>query len=294
MIIESHTPLLSIGGGFNVNCPYCDTKIDSFNLGINPIEDYCNCWKCGSHNLHEVLSTLLNVPKRDLNDILSSYKGRNTNLPSPSSRKALGRNLVLPTDGFTKSEYRYLEKRGFDPDFLHEKYGVVGGGFTRKWHDRIIIPIYFNNVIVSWVGRSILGAKEIKELGIPRYKNLSIEESIINPKDIFYNLDNCRKGEVVLTEGCFDVIRFGDDWICSLGTQLTQTQLKLLYERFNKVYIMFDNEVEAQEKARKFGMQIASMGIEVEVVDAYSEFNVNDGGECNEEQVLKIRKELGL
>lgn len=281
-------------GWVNVNCPYCDTKIDSFNLGINPEEDYCNCWKCGSHDIYEVLSKALNIPMRDVVDVIKPYRGSRTLLPSVSSRRPMRTSLSLPSDGFTPKERKYLEKRNFDVDFLHDKYGVVGGGISGRWKFRIIIPIYYNNKLVSWTARSVLSKDELKELDIPRYKNLSIEESVINPKDIFYNLDNCRKDVVVLTEGCFDVIRFGDDWICSLGTQLTQNQLKLLYERFNKVYIMFDNEEEAQEKARKFGMQIASMGIEVEVVDAYSDYGVNDGAECNEQQVLEIRKELNL
>lgn len=281
-------------GWVNINCPFCDTKIDSFNLGVNPEEDYCTCWKCGYHDLYEVLSKVLNVPKRDIVDVLKPYRGTRSLIPSISSRKPMKSKLWLPNDGFTKNERKYLESRDFDVDFLHEKYGVVGGGITGRWKFRIIIPIYYNNQLVSWTARSILSKEQLKEYDIPRYKNLSIEESVINPKDIFFNLDNCKKDVVVLTEGSFDVMRFGDDWMCSLGTQLTQNQLKLLYERFSKVYIMFDNEVEAQEKARKFGMQIAGMGLEVEVVDAYSDFGVNDGAECNEKQVKQIRKELGL
>ena len=281
-------------GWVNSNCPYCDTKLDSFNMGFNPTGEYCNCWKCGTHELKDSLSLILRIPKREMDDVIKPFKGKNAISSNLGRKIALAKSLELPSDGFTKAERRYLEKRDYDPDLLHDKYGVVGGGITGKWKYRIIIPIYYNHRLVSWTARSILGKDEIKELGIPRYKNLSIEESVMNPKDTFFNLDNCRHDEVVLTEGSFDVMRFGDDWMCSLGTQLTQNQLRLLSERFRKVYMMFDNEDEAQDKARKFAMQIASMGLEVEVVDAYSEFNVNDGGDCNAEQVLKIRKELGL
>lgn len=299
-IIEFLIPQPLIGGGFNVNCPWCDTKKDSFNLGINPSEDYGNCWKCGGHDIKDVLALLLGIPRRDVSDIIKPYMGRKSNLPSVSTRKASATFLSLPSDTFTSKERKYLEKRGFDADYLHEKYGVVGGGITGKWKFRIIIPIYYKGRLVSWTARSILSKDELKELDLPRYKNLSIEESVYPAKDIFFNLDNCVGDSVVLTEGCFDVMRLGDingnsdNVICSLGTQLTQAQIRLLSERFNKVYIMFDNEAEAQEKARKFGMQIASMGLEVEVIDAFSEFGVNDGAECNEEQVASIRRELGF
>ncbi len=279
-------------GWTNVSCPYCDTKVDSFNMGFNP-DGHCNCWKCGNHDIKDVLSLVLRIPRREVEDVLKVYRGRLSS-DIVTKRKALAQSLELPTEGFTKAERKYLKNRDYDPDYLHEKYGLVGGGITGRWKGRIIIPIYYNHRLVSWTARSILPKDEIKAFKIPRYKNLSIEESVMNPKDTFFNLDNCRHDEVVLTEGSFDVMRFGDDWMCSLGTQLTQNQLRILSERFKKVYIMFDNEPEAQEKARLFGMQIASMGLEVEVVDAYSEFNVNDGGDCNAEQVLKIRKELGL
>lgn len=280
-------------GWINTNCPYCDTKVDSFNMGFSPTDEFCNCWKCGNHDLKDTLSLVLRIPRQEMNGVLRPYLGR-FNLSQSSKKIALAKSLSLPGDGFTNKERRYLEKRNYDPDFLHDKYGVVGGGITGKWKFRIIIPIYYNHRLVSWVARSIFSKDRIKELDIPRYKNLSIEESVMNPKDTFFNLDNCRHDEVVLTEGAFDVMRFGDDWLCSLGTQLSQAQLKILCERFGKVYVMFDNEKEAQEKARKFAMQIASMGLEAEVVDAYSEYGVNDGGDCNEEQVREIRQELGL
>lgn len=53
-------------------------------------------------------------------------------------------------------------------------------------------------------------------------------------------------------------------------------------------------EKEAQEKAKKYGMQIASMGVEVEVVNAYEDFNKNDGGELTPDEVEIIKKELGI
>ena len=59
-------------------------------------------------------------------------------------------------------------------------------------------------------------------------------------------------------------------------------------------HIMFDNEKEAQKKARKFGLELSVMGVDVEVVDAYSDYDVNDGAELSENQVKEIKRELGL
>lgn len=281
-------------GWINVECPFC-TSEHPMHLGFNPAGNYCTCWNCGGHNLKETLSKVLSVPIKDIPQIIEEYEGTSSliyRLNDKKKPKAL--RLELPTDTFTKQERKYLTSRNFNPKFLHEKYKIVGGGITGPWKYRIIIPLILDGKIVSWTGRSIFNKEKIKELEIPRYKNLSIEQSVIDCKSVLYNIDNCKGKTVVLTEGAFDVIRLGDNFICSFGTELSQSQISVLSERFETVLIMFDNELHAQEKARKFGMQLSSIGLNVEVVDAYSDFNVNDGAELNDEQVKIIRRELGL
>lgn len=279
-------------GWTNVTCPFCDDK--TFNGGFNNAGDYYHCWKCGGHNFKQALARTVNILFNEVDTLIEQYAGRNSVLNALNKKQAKATKLILPTDTFTPAERKYLKERNFSPKLLHEKYKIVGGGITGSWKYRIIIPLVLNGKIVSWTGRSILSKNKIQELKIPRYKNLSIEQSVINPKDILYNLDNCKDKIAVLTEGAFDVIRLGDGFFCSFGTELTQSQISIIKQRFDKVFVMFDNEKEAQVKARKFGLQIASIGVEVEIVDAYSEFNKNDGGELNAEEVAVIRKELGF
>lgn len=274
----------------NTRCCFCGGS--SYKLGFNPQEDYCACFACGGHDLYDALSRLLNVPKNQLKELLSNYAGR-VNVTKELNHKIINK-LELPTNEFTKAERKYLESRGFDPDYLHDKYKIVGGGIVGKWKHRIIIPILLNGKVVSWTGRSILSKERLIELEIPRYKNLAIDDSIIDPKSTLFNLDNCDKDSVILTEGAFDVLRLGDDCVCSFGTELSQTQVGIIKDSFKKVYIMFDNEKEAQKKARKFGLELSVMGVDVEVVDAYSDYDVNDGAELSENQVKEIKKELGL
>lgn len=263
-------------------------------MGFNPAGDYCHCWKCGGNDLNRTLSLLLGIPKTELPSVLSQYEGRSGVLQELNKKTAKAKHLELPNQGFTSAERKYLLSRNFSPRFLHEKYGVVGGGIAGRWKFRIIIPVYLNGKLVSWTGRSILDKQTLKEKEIPRYKNLSIEESVINIKECLFNIDNCRKNVAVLVEGSFDVMRLGDDFMCSMGTELTQNQIGILYQRFKKIFIAFDNEPEAQKKARKFGMELASIGVEVEVVNIYEDFNKNDGGELSDDEVKIIHKELGL
>ena len=280
-------------GWVNLHCPYCGGS--SYKLGFNPSGDYCTCFACGGHNLRKTLSIVLSVPQNQLDDVLIQYQGRSGILYELNNKKTpKAIKLDLPDNGFTKAERKYLLKRNFYPRLLHEKYGVTGGGMTGKWKYRIIIPLIVGGRVVSWTARSILSKNEVDELKIPRYKNLSVEDSVIDCKRTLFNLDNSTRDKVILTEGCFDVMRFGDDTICSFGTTLTEEQLKVIQQRFKRVFILFDDEPEAQMKARKYGLQISAMGCEVEIVNAYSDYGVNDGAELTDEQVIEIKKELGV
>ena len=277
-------------GWVNVECPFCYSSTHQKHLGFNPYGDYCHCWKCGGKNIRATLSRLLSIPSNYVDDVMRDYRGRNIQLNNLNKKSKAIHRLELPTDTFLPIERKYLKGRNFNPKHLHDKYKIVGGGMTGKWKYRIIIPLILNGKIVSWTARSILSKERLSELDIPRYKNLSIEESIINPKETWYNLDNCHGDSVVILEGCFDVIRFGDNSICSLGTSVTQEQIRVIQSRFKKVYILFDNEKEAQEKARKLGLNLSSVGLEVEIIDAFGDFGKNDMAELTEKEVEKIKK----
>ena len=280
-------------GWVNLKCPYCGGS--SYKFGFNPKDDYCTCFACGSHPLRKSLSIVLSVPLKDLDDVLINYQGRNGVLNELNEKKSPKPvKLELPTDTFISAERKYLKSRGFNPSYLNEKYNVVGGGMTGSWKYRIIIPLIVGGRIVSWTGRSILSKDKLEELKIPRYKNLSIDDSVIDCKSTLFNLDNCPGKTVVLTEGPMDVLKFDGPAICSFGTQMTEIQLKIIADRFNKVFVMFDNETEAQKKAKKYGIQLSSLGVDVEIVDAFSDFNRNDMGECSESEIKQIKKELGL
>jgi hypothetical protein len=273
---------------------YCTSSSHSKHLGFNLADGHCACWKCGGHQATPTLARLLAIPSGEVNQVLAQYETRNVAVARLNKRIPLAKHLQLPTDTFTPAERKYLLSRNFSPRYLHEKYGVVGGGIAGEWKYRIIIPLIINGKIVSWTGRTILSKKKADELKIPRYKNLSIEESCVNPKTSLFNLDNCNKSRVILTEGAFDCFMLGDNSMCCFGSALTEEQIAVIAGRFEKVFILFDNEPEAQEKARKYGMQIASMGVEVEVVNAYEDFNKNDGGELTHDEVEIIKNELGV
>lgn len=285
-------------GWVNINCPYCKNPPDThFNGGFNISNPRYSCFRCGSHSYYDVLSSVLNIPINQVNNILSSYY---VNTPVEDDKKiAKGENLNLPGGKLNEQEKQYLINRGYNINYLIDKFHIRGGGIVGEWAYRIILPIYYKRVLISWVGRTILSKddlKKYKEMGveIPRYKNLDIEQSVISPKEVFFNLDNSIKDYVIIVEGPFDTLKMGNDCICSLGTSVTRQQELFLKEHYKKVFICFDNEYEAQNKARHLGRNLASLGMDVEVVNICEPFNKNDPGELTYEEVKIIKDELGL
>ena len=277
----------------HINCPFCKKPVDThFNGGFFSLKPVFNCFRCGVHSYYDAVSLTLNISISETHKLLESYEYI---LKETFEKKvAKAEHLDLPGYHLDENEKEYLRGRGFNVEYLESKFHIRGGGIAGDWSYRILIPIYFNHVLVSWTGRSILPKDVIEELGIPRYKNLSIEQSVINSKEIFFNLDNCNGKEVILVEGPMDVLKMGDQTVCSLGTSVTREQELFLTKRFEKVYIAFDNEPAAQEKAKHLGMNLSSAGMKVEVVNICEDFNKNDPGELTEEEVRQIKKELNF
>jgi hypothetical protein len=192
----------------------------------------------------------------------------------------------LPGDELNFAEKAYLSGRGFDPDYLVRKYKIQGGGIAGRWKYRIIIPIFFNGQVVSFTARDITGKQD------PRYKNLSIEESVVDPKTIFYNIDNARGSTVCLLEGPADVWRMGNDFICSFGTSMEEAQIKFLSRNFKEVLIMFDPEPLAQQKARKYAEALSVIGgLSTYLIDMEYEC---DPGDLSDDQARRLRRDLGF
>ncbi len=275
----------------HVNCKFCKDPIDThFNGGFYELNPRYYCWRCGSHSYYDAISKLLNISIADTKKLFQTY----TYISEKKAPERIARaeHLDLPGYPLNEKERAYLISRGYDVDYLISKFHIRGGGLTGEWAYRILVPIYYKGVLVSWTGRSILDRKTIDELKIPRYKNLAIEQSVINPKEIFFNVDNCNGDSVILAEGPFDVLKMSDDTICSLGTSVTREQELFLANNFKKVFIAFDNEPAAQAKAKHLGMNLSSAGMKVEVVNICEDFGKNDPGELTEEEVRQIKKEL--
>ena len=270
-------------GWVNIRCPFCS---DSSNHGgLNISKGYYNCWKCGPKKLEVILKNILGINYYKAAEIVKEYSGRNQilNILNKKEKKEVLK-VDLQGEKLNNIHKKYLKKRKYNPAFLEKKYNLLGTGFVGEWKYRIIIPIYFNNRLVSFQGRDYTGKAKL------RYKTLKDDLSIISPKRIFYNLDNCRGGRIAVMEGAPDVWRFGDNFIATLGTGMTDYQIKIL-SKYDTVFFIFDPDEEAQERAEKYASSVSAFGIFTEIIDLGGE---KDPGERSEEELKYIKKELKL
>lgn len=268
-------------GWLNIQCPLCDD--DSDHGGFNLYGDYYHCWRCGRHNTEEVIKTLLNVSWAKAKEIKFEYTERSRILDNLNKKdKKSVKKIGMPGEKLQKRHKKYLKKRNFDPDFIEKKYKITGTGIVGDYKYRIIIPIYYKNILVSFQGRDITDQQQI------RYKNLAVEKSIMNPKHILYNIDNCYSDRIGIVEGVFDVWRMGDGFVSCFGTSITERQIKIL-SKYKNIFFLFDPEEEARQKAKKTAYQLSAFGCKVEIIDLEKD---QDPAQLTEEDVYNIRKEL--
>lgn len=266
-------------------CIFCEDPSD--HLGWHVSGKFVNCWRCGGHSIESALRRLLNLSWGQVNALIRQYEEQGSlsvRMGLNERKKPRAKKIELPGHPLDNQHIRYLERRGFDPEYLAKKYGLLGTGIAGEWKYRIIIPIYFRGRLVSFQGRDITDRQRL------RYKSLGIEKSVMHYKHTLYNIDNCTGDCAVVFEGPFDVWRWGVGGVATYSTAITEWQIRLL-SRYKRVFFMFDSEPEAQELALKAGRKLASMGVKVEVRDLELE---RDPAELTDLEVRELRKDLKI
>lgn len=269
-------------GRLGICCPFCGDT--GYHAAFTADGEIYTCWKCGWHKSVDALMALSDRSYYDVSLVIKRHEDSAIILRSRKKASAISVEMI---GGPLKDRHEeYLVSRGHDPDELVEKYKITGTNPIMPepysdWANRIIIPIFFNGELVSYQGRDITGLAEI------RYKFLSLERSVLDPKLTLYNYDNCKKDYVGLVEGAFKVFKFGSDCVSSFGVKMREAQYRLL-TRYKKVYIMFDPDMAGRTNARIVGNKLAALGVDVEIID------VEDKpiDEMSKKEIRNLRKEL--
>jgi len=269
-------------GWIQIDCPFCEGR-DSWHLGYNIRSGFFHCWKCGFHSLSETIEKLTKIP---FVQIPSTYKQRkhrrqDVRLPSETSKTP---NVVALPCGTIKMAYRhkfYLLNRNFNPNKLQKEWDLLGTGHLGNYKFRIIIPIIYNNRIISFTSRDITDKSPM------RYKSCSKEKEIVHHKTILYGIDKVRSDSIIIVEGIPDVWRLGSGAVGTFGTTFLLEQIKLMC-RYKNRFILFDSEIEAQKQARKLSNILGGFPGHTEIVTT----DKKDPAELNRSEVAQLKKEL--
>lgn len=280
-------------GWIGIQCPFCSDQ--SNHGGVNLEKGYFSCWLCGGHSLIKIIRAIEGVSHAEAKKRIEEYQTHSPTTVKRYDDTPPKSDITFPigTSVIKDQHRRYLQARGFDPNEILEKYHILGTGpvaFTNtdgrkvNYSNRIIIPVIYQNKVVTYQGRDITGQAKIKY--IPCLKT----KEVMHLKSILYNLDNCGDTAVIM-EGVLDVWRWGDGGLCTFGIQYTDEQLLCLLESgIKRVVVIFDFESQAQKQAKKLVSALKLFGISAQ----NHNLKDKDPAELSEQEVWKIKMELKL
>lgn len=248
----------------NIHCPFCAGSKD-YHLGIHVTNAYGNCWRCGPHSIIEIVHALLNIQWREAYKIVDEYKNI-AGIKVAAKAKFINRQDTKIPQGLVELEDRhkkYIISRKFDPKILQDTWGIKSTGIVGAYCHRIFIPIMYRSEIVSYQCRTPFDNVEL------RYKTCEKKDEKIHHKHILYGMDNVPDDTIVVVEGVTDVWRLGPGAVSTFGLSYTKEQMYLI-SKYKNIFILFDNEPAAQEKAHKLANDVAYLNLtgKVSVVNA--------------------------
>lgn len=209
----------------------------------------------------------LHISLREARTITDQYQGRPSNRQTSGNLRApvRRREAILPPGcgPMADCHKQYLERRKYDPDQLAATWGLLGTGPVGPYKLRVIIPIHFQNVMVSFQGRDITNQSPLK------YKACSKDKEARDHKTVLYGLDKVPGSSVVIVEGVPSVWRLGPGSVATFGIEYTAAQVGLL-RQFSRRYILFDagaSEGAARAQSLRLATALSAFDGITEVLD---------------------------
>lgn len=260
-----------------IDCPFCGRDSHKWHLGYSLEDNYLNCWQCGSHPLIKTLVELTGFSSTKCEQILKGIEPTKTKKEKPKGKLKLPKGI----EELARPHLRYLIERGFDPAELEKLWKIKGISISSYLPWRIFIPIIYHGRTVSWTTRSISHSNKIT-----RYISASLKEESTPHKSLLYGEDYARQA-IIITEGPFDVWRIGTGAVATLGTGYSQAQAFRMTS-YPKRVICFDNEKEAQKRAKKLCDSLSVFPGETFNV----QLDAKDAASASKREIMRLRKEF--
>ena len=119
-------------------------------------------------------------------------------------------------------------------------------GGTFKLYERLVIPIYVNDVQIGVSIRKIRAKDNPKWFHAPH---------TMETGNILYNIDNCKSdSEIIVCEGMFDVWSWyeaGYNAVCTFGAHLSEEQYRMLLRTGKNIIWCYDGDNAGLEATKK-------------------------------------------
>jgi len=277
-------------GWVGIKCPFCDDT--STHMGINLTTKGVRCWKCGQPRkggLAGLISKLENIPIRKSFSTIENFI-RHTD--TRFDERSLSLDAEIRSNDRAKMPFEikktlsdesraFLRGRGLDDELIASKYKLMETGVVGNWKFRLIIPVFMGHRMVSYIGRDYTGKAPIPYLNCPN------NNSVIPIKHCLYNFDSVR-GRAIVVEGVIDVWKMGDGTVGTFGTEWTREQMRLL-STLDRVFVLYDNEEEAQRKASDLAYELGMVVPEVEILRLTT---AKDTGEMSNKDIFQLKREI--
>ena len=164
----------------------------------------------------------------------------------------------------------YLTKKGFkEKDILDNGLVIKNekrGNVYDRFRNRLIFPIFdLKKRVIGFGGRVV-------DDSLPKYIN-SPDTILFNKGRSLYNLNNAKdysREGIILTEGYMDVIKLSingyKNVVASLGTALTENQVKLMKKYSQTFYISYDSDEAGLKAAIKAANLLKSNNFECKIL----------------------------
>lgn len=277
------------GKEVHFNCVVCGES--RHRMFVNLSSGKVHCHNCGySSNIIGLIQWVEGVSWTRANEIFKDVKGTlilpesvtrelTQNVFKGERRDLQKRPIPLPeeysllnpehTNISTKKALRYLThtRKITKNQIVSHKFGYCSSG---EYKGRVIIPITENGELRFWVARAVSSEAKMKE------KSPSNEEYQISKSEVIFNIDRAAKKyhSIVISEGIFDALSWGDIGVSLLGKTLYQEQLNILLDYRNlltePIYIAIDYD--ARNKATEMA-QILSEYFDVRMINIPKELD---------------------
>lgn len=286
--IDTRIRYTGSGDEIHICCPVCDEHRYRLYIGLKNGMVYChNCGFKGSivkliqyveHTSYAQASAIFDDVKGNIilpTDVLQSVEHKVLALDEFQVAK---RPIPLPKEyqlllesnqRLAHKAIRYLNSRAItNAQIAKHQMGFCAYG---EYAGRVIIPIYQGDQLKFWVARAIDPRTKLKE------KSPSGKDYHYSKSEVVFNIDRAARQyhTIVISEGIFDALSWGDVGVSLLGKTMYSAQLKTLLEYKpliqDGVYVALD--ADAEDSAMGIANRLSDFFPEVYVVHIPPEFD---------------------